>query len=109
MLMFITCEASNKTEEICIFWLKPEGGNEIKNYIVQSIILNDDWTYSHIISYIGMAANAYTKNLQLGQAVNVSIRANNSAGEGEGLMGLFATGDLFLYPLHRTTCQFASL
>ena len=30
-----TCEVNDKTAEICISWLKPVGGNEIDNYIVQ--------------------------------------------------------------------------
>ena len=91
--MFITCEANHKTEQICVSWLKPEGGNEIDNYILQWAIIEDNLTYSYAIPFNGMESNNYTiKHLQPGQAVNVSIRANNSAGKGEAFWKLFAAG-----------------
>ena len=93
-----SCETSIETEEICITWLKPEGGNEIENYIVQWMIVEDNLTYFHIIPYNGVESNNYTiNNLQPAQAVNVSIRANNSAGESEASWNIFATGRYILY------------
>ena len=93
------CEARIKTEEICITWLKPEGGNKIDNYIVQWIVENN-MNYSDTIFYNGMRSKSYIlKHLQAGQTVNVSIRANNSAGEGEAFSKIYATSRSFLFPV----------
>ena len=93
---FHACEVNNKTEEICISWLKPEGGNEIDNYIINWIV-EDNLNYSHSIAYYGMESNSYAiKHLQPAQEVNVSIRANNSAGESEASWKPFATGRTFI-------------
>ena len=92
-MFFNICEANNKTKEICISWLKPEGGNEIDYYIIAWIVKRDSNYYSDAIPYNGMESNNYTiNNLQPGQSVNVSIRANNSAGVGEASYKIFATG-----------------
>ena len=90
-----TCQANNKTDEICISWLKPEGGNKIDNYIVEWTV-ESNLKYSDIIPYNGMDSNNYTiKNLQPAQAVNVSIRANNSAGQGEASTKMCTSGRSF--------------
>ena len=86
------CKADNKTREICIPWLNFNGGNEIDYYVVTWVIIRDNSTYAHTIPYDGMETNSYTiKNLQPGQAVNVSIRANNSAGESEAFWKVYTT------------------
>ena len=90
------CKANIKTEEMCLSWLKPEGGNEINIYIIEWII---EHTAKHIdtIPYNGMESNNYTiRNLRPAQAVNVSIRASNSAGEGEVSWEKHATGRTFI-------------
>ena len=93
----VTCEADIKTEQICISWLKPEGGNEIYNYIVEwitEIFLQ----YSDTILYNGKESNNYTiKNLPAAQTVIVLLRANNSAGESGPSLHVFATGGYILY------------
>ena len=87
-----TCEASTKTEEICLSWSKPEGGNELDNYTVEWIE-KDNLEYSHTIPYNGTESNSYTiNNLHPGQAVNVSIRASNCAGVGRASWKIYATG-----------------
>ena len=91
-----TCEASVKTEEICVSWLKPEGGNEIDTYILQWIA-EDDLKHSVTIPYNGVESNSYTiKYVQPGQVVNVSIVASNIAGEGKVSWKIYATGRSFL-------------
>ena len=94
------CEVVYKTEQICISWLKPEGGNEIDNYTLQWIVIEDNLKYSHSITYNGMKSNNYTiKSLQPAHAVNVSLRASNSAGEGKAFSKIYTTGGCFLYRL----------
>ena len=86
------CKSNVRTNEICISWFKPEGGNEIDNYIIEWITENSSNQFD-IIHYDGVESNTYTiRNLRPAQAVNVSIRANNSAGEGEASWKLFKTG-----------------
>ena len=91
------CEANIKTEEICLSWLKPEGGNELHNYILEWMIIQDNITFFDTIPYNAIESNHYTiSNVQPAQAVTVSIRANNSAGEGEASLQIYKTGGLFL-------------
>ena len=90
------CEARIKTEEICISWLKPEGGNEIDNYIVEWMIESNMKHYD-IIPYNGMESNTYTiYNLQPSQVYIISIRAQNNGGEGDVSTKMYATGKSFL-------------
>ena len=90
-----TCKVNDKTTEICISWLKAEGGNQIDNYLIEWMI-DDNLNYSDTIPYNGMESNNYTiNNLQPSQAVNVSIRASNSAGESEAATKSYATGKCF--------------
>ena len=90
------CEANNKTEEICISWMKPEGGNEIDDYVIEWKVEHGS-NHTHAIPYNGMESNIYTiKNLQPAQAVNVSIRASNSAGGGRIAWKFYATGKTFI-------------
>ena len=91
-----TCEVNNKTTEICLSWLKHEGGNLIDNYLVEWMI-DGNLNYSDTISYNGMESSTYTiNNLQPAQAVSVSIQASNSAGESEALTKMYATGKSIL-------------
>ena len=88
-----TCEVANKTTEICVSWLKPVGGNEIDNYIVQWKIIEDHVERSDSIPYNGMESNTYTiSDIQSAQTVNVSIRAGNFAGESGTSWQIYATG-----------------
>ena len=90
------CESNVRTNEICISWFKPVGGNEIDNYIIEWMV-EDELNPAVTIPYNEMESNTYTiRNLRPAQAVNVSIRANNSAGEGETSSELFGTGELLL-------------
>ena len=97
MPLFVdTYQADNEADEICISWLKPEGGNEIDNYIVRWIIMEDNLNYSDTIPYNGMDSNTFAiKSHQPAQAVNVSIRASNSAGESEASWKVYITGKFF--------------
>ena len=93
-----TCQAENETEEICISWLKPNGGNEIDNYIVKWIIIEDNLNHSDTIPYNGMESDNYTIiNLQPAKAVKVSIQASNCAGEGDASTKTYATGKSFTF------------
>ena len=86
------CEVNTETEELCISWLKPEGGYRIDNYIVEWVA-EDNFKHFHAIPFNLTESNNYTvKNLQPAQAVNVSIRANNSAGESEASWKTYVTG-----------------
>ena len=90
------CEARMKTAEICISWLKPEGGNEIDNYIVEWMIESNMKHYD-TIPYNGMESNTYTiNNLQPSQVYIISIRAQNNGGEGDVSTKMYATGKSFL-------------
>ena len=92
-----TCEVENKTAKICVSWLKPEGGNEIDNYIVQWTIIEDNVDHFEVIPYNGMESNTYTiSNIQPAETVNVSIRVINSAGESGTSWQIYATGKFFL-------------
>ena len=92
-----TCEANNKTAEICVSWLKPVGGNEIDNYIVQWTIIEDNVEHSEVIPFYWMETNTYTiSNIEPAQSVNVSIRVINFAGESETSWQVYATGKSFL-------------
>ena len=91
-----TCEVNNKTAEICVSWLKPVGGNEIDNYIVQWKMVKDHVEHSEVILYNGMESNTYTiSNIGPAQTVNVSIRASNFAGESGTSWQIYATGKYF--------------
>ena len=91
-----TCEVNNKTAEICVSWLKPVGGNEIDNYIVQWKMVKDHVEHSEVIPYNGMESNTYTiSNIEPAQTVNVSIRASNFAGESGTSWQIYATGKYF--------------
>ena len=88
-----TCEVDNKTTEICISWLKPVGGNEIDNYIVQWTMFEDNVEHSEVIPYNGMESNTYIiSNIEPAQDVNVSIRVSNIGGESEASAKIYATG-----------------
>ena len=90
------CEVNNKTAEICASWLKPVGGNEIDNYIVQWKIIEDHVERSDSIPYNGMESNTYIiSNIGPALTVNVSIRASNFAGESGTSWQIYATGTFF--------------
>ena len=92
-----TCQVDNKAAEICISWLKPVGGNEIDNYIVQWTMIEDNVEHSEVIPYNGMESNTYIiSNIEPAQTVNVSIRTGNFAGESGTFWQIYATGKFFL-------------
>ena len=91
------CEVDNKTTEVCVSWLKPVGGNEIDNYIVQWKMIVDHVEHSEVIPYNGMESNTYTiSDIQPAQSVNVSIRASNFAGESATSRQIYTTGTVSL-------------
>ena len=90
------CKVNNKPEELCITWLKPEGGNETDFYLIQWVVEGKMIYFDSILYSSGMESINYTiKNLQPAQAVVVSIRANNTAGEGKAATKMYATGRFF--------------
>ena len=91
------CQVEFKTEEICISWLKPEGGNAIEGYEVVWNIPDISVRGRRFVIYSGEERQNYTiQDLQPGYAVNVEVSARNSAARGGALVRTLETSRFFL-------------
>ena len=87
------CDENDESDQICIRWNKPLGGNEIDNYTLlwtkQNVPELMTHTEKHDISKVTYFFAI--KDLIAGQKMNISIRAENAAGAGEPAAINFAT------------------
>ena len=70
------------SNNICINWKKPNGGDEIKNFILDWMVQSKNITLSHAVPYRS-TSEIYTftiENLLEGEKINISIQSSNSAG-----------------------------
>ena len=83
------CNVSDEELQLCVSWDKPDGGNEIKSYIVE-------WTKQNAFDTESVEKDSYVysytiENLQPGQKVTVAARARNMAATGRSANISFAT------------------
>ena len=90
-----TCHATINTKQICINWLKPDGGEAINEYVVQWS-REDGSTDSKTINHVrGQLIYKYMINELLpGEKIVSNIVAKNEAGQGSSLQRSLITSTL---------------
>ena len=95
-LDFILCGERNETS-LCVSWVKPSGGDAIDYYTLKWSRQNSSDVNSILVEHKSSNNFFYIiKGLLPGERVNASVKAGNSAGDGEP-RGLLSVSSKFAH------------
>ena len=90
------CSEEFSSDQICVTWMKPEGGDAIDEYfLIWSSELSPRSTAS-VIHVPSITVYNYTINAQPGETININVRARNFGGDGSISTATFTTSTVKL-------------
>ena len=88
------CLDETKTHQICVSWMKPNGGNEINEYLL-SWTNSDNEMFNAKMDHL-TSTDSYKhimRNLQPGETITLNIKARNDKGNGSETKAQFRTSE----------------
>ena len=86
------CLDETKTHQICVSWVKPNGGNEINEYLL-SWANRDNEMFNAKMDHL-TSTDSYKhimRNLQPGETITLNVKATNDEGDGPETKTQFRT------------------